>query len=474
VSKKFIFIPILFLFLIFSKQAGSAITKIAATAPGYAQNTIELYTLHDFVTEEKVKLGILKFNAAGLGIVEFDIQETTACFADFDGYLGTIYLEPGKSYEILFPPKRTLTESQKRNPFTKPEPVWFGVLNSKETELNFRIQQFEQVYLEYENKYFNQIFAGKSKIAVDTVKKILDKEFPITNDVFFESHKLFRKANLDFALNQGKSDDFLKSYFNTIKPKFQLLAYSTIFNQYFLNYFTSLANSTQHPELGNIINSADLNKLNDFLQNKFQFNQELSHWIILKSLQDAYYSKQFSKSSILKLFDQVVTENWSAYEQKTARLIRNKLTWLASGTAPPALNLKDIKGSKVSLTDFPNTYIYLHFTDPKNTICMQHLDALKIVAAHYKEKLVIINVIPDLSGFTNSKQWSGIFTSTTKTNLESYKVKTFPNSFLIGKDGKLLLSPAPNPIDGLDRQLGQIFKSDYLNKMRNNSSGNPK
>jgi hypothetical protein len=47
-------------------------------------------------------------------------------------------------------------------------------------------------------------------------------------------------------------------------------------------------------------------------------------------------------------------------------------------------------------------------------------------------------------------------------------VKTYPTSFLISKEGKLLYSPAPNPIDGLDRQLGQLFKSDYLQQVQKN------
>ena len=161
----------------------------------------------------------------------------------------------------------------------------------------------------------------------------------------------------------------------------------------------------------------------------------------------------------------------AATNKKPAQLIRSKLTYLASGTLPPTFSLKNLNGQKVSLNDYRNSYVYLHFTDPKNTICRQHLDALKTIAGHYPGKLVIINVILDQSSFKNENGWAGIFTTTESNLEETFKVKTFPNSFLIGKDGKLLLSPAPNPIDGLDRQLGQIFKSDYFREMQ--KQGNP-
>ena len=467
VAKRSILLSIFILLGLFlTEKSWSAPVKISGKAPDYAMNSIELYVLHDFISEEKIKLGTLRFNAEGEFNLDIEIAETNLCMADFDGYRGMIYLEPGKSYPIVFPPKRTLTESQKRNPFVKPEPVWFGISTSDKNELNFKIQQFEQEYAKLENKYFDRIFVNQSKSLVDTIKLKLDAEFPKTNLTLFESHKFFRRANLDFALNQGKSAEFMETYFSKIKPLYNLAAYSVIFNQVFMNYFSILINAPNSVDIKNAINTANLPKLDELFQKKLNFNKELSHFVLLKSMNDAYYSKQFSKATILKLIGQVKSPEWGEYEQKTAQLISSKLTYLASGTKPPAIALKNLNGQKVSFVDYPNTYIYLHFTDPKNSICRQHLDALKAIAARYKEKLVIINVIPENKGFKNDSGWAGIFT-TTENNIEtSYKVKTYPNSFLIGKDGKLLLSPAPNPIDGFDRQLGQLFKSDYYKEMQ--------
>ena len=221
-----------------------------------------------------------------------------------------------------------------------------------------------------------------------------------------------------------------------------------------------------------MINTAKLQQLDDYFQKELQFNRELAHWILLKSLKDAYYSRNFNKAAILKMLDQVNVSGWSNYEQKTAQLIRAKLTHLASGTTPPKINLKDLTGRSVRFSDYPDTYIYLHFTDPNNSVCRQHLDALKTIAGRYKEKIVIINVLRERANFKNETGWAGIFATTDSNPELTYKVKTYPNSFLIGKDGKLLLSPAPNPIDGLDRQLGQILKNDHFKEMKKTSGQN--
>ena len=281
VAKKSILLFVL-LSLFLTEKSWSASVKISGKAPEYAMNSIELYVLHDFISEEKVKLGTIRFNAEGAFNVEVEITELNLCMADFDGYHGMIYLEPGKSCQIVFPPKRTLTESQKRNPFIKPDPVWFGISTTDKNELNFKIQQFEQEYAKLENKYFDRIFVNQSKSLADTVKLRLDQEFPKTNSDFFESHKFFRKANLDFALNQGKSAEFMDTYFSSSKPMNKLAAYSVIFNQVFMNYFSMLTNASNGTEIKNLINAANLQKLDELFQKKLNFNKELSHLVLLK------------------------------------------------------------------------------------------------------------------------------------------------------------------------------------------------
>lgn len=452
--------------LIFSLQANSATVVISGHAPEYAKNQIELLTLHDFVSEEKISLGTLNFDPAGKFRLQVDLQETSLVFAEFDGYHGMIYLEPGKVYELAFPPKRTLTESQKRNPFAKPEQVWFGILNPAADDLNIRIQKFDQSYYLLENKYFTPIFINQSKSLVDTIKTALDNAFPKTGSKLFEYHKQFRKASLEFALHQGKASGFMESYFSEIKPQYQLATYASLFNQVFINYFNTLTTSAKTAHLNRAIQNAGLQQLDEYFQKELHFNRELSHLILLKCLKDAYYSNQYPKASILKMLTQVKSLGWSNFEIQVADRIKTKLTYLTSGTNPPQIILKNQNGQRVNLSDFANTYIYLHFTDPANPVCRQHLDALKTVATHYRDKLTIIHVVKNLNSFRNENGWPGIFTSTTTNIDETFKVKTFPTAYLIGKDGKLLLSPAPNPIDGLDRQMGQILKSDHIREMQ--------
>jgi len=43
--------------------------------------------------------------------------------------------------------------------------------------------------------------------------------------------------------------------------------------------------------------------------------------------------------------------------------------------------------------------------------------------------------------------------------LKEYDIRAFPTYFLIGPDGKLILSPAPSPAEDFEQRLFEIMKA---------------
>jgi hypothetical protein len=95
----------------------------------------------------------------------------------------------------------------------------------------------------------------------------------------------------------------MESYFSVNKPIYNLDAYSVLFNQVFSNYFTVLSNALGGTAIRNMINTSGLHQLDEYFQKHLHFNKELSHFVLLKSMNDAGYSNQFTKASILKMLD---------------------------------------------------------------------------------------------------------------------------------------------------------------------------
>lgn len=460
------FFLVVFLILLFPELAVSQSVILKGKAVEYSGLSISVFSYSDFISEEKTELGEITFQTDGSFSLKLDVKETRMCFAEFETYQAMIYVEPGKTYEIKLPPRKERTDAQKRNPFFKPFPVWFKIINQSEDDLNLKIKQFELAYRELEDQHFNDIFVKKSSAAVSNVQEQLRKQFPKTECKFFEDHKKYRMGNLEFALHHGKSNEFVLKYFGRMSPRIHLLAYQTLFNQVFNNYFSFLGNSIHGQKIKSLINTGDVVALEKYLIERNAWTSEICQLVILKGLRDAYHSGQFSKKSVINMLEQIIGGKWNAEYKNTAGFILKKITYLMNGSAAPDFTVKKINGQVFSLSAHKGKIVYLHFTDLQNPVCQQHMEALNLIAKKYTQHLVVITLLENEIGDEQLKKCAGICAMANEKLKGRYKVKTLPSSFLIDRNGILIDSPALNPLNGVDGRIGKIMEQERIEKLR--------
>lgn len=446
-------------------MAQSAILK--GRAPEYAGMELPVFTYSDFISEEKTEAGKIRFQSDGTFSCTINIASTSVYFTEFDVYQASLYMESGKTYELLFPPRQQKTEAQKRNPFFNPIPVWFMINNQAADELNLQIKNFETDFRQLEDKYFFDIYEKRLKSSLQLVQSELAQKFPKTENRYFEEYKKYRLANLEFALHQGKSAEFVSKYFGKAATQLQLPAYTNLFNQVFTNYFSFLGNSLHDQKITGLVNSGKITDLEIYISEKNGWNQDASQLIILRALKDAYHSGQFSKQAVLSSLKQASESNWPDKYKQIARNILQKTSYLMPGSNVPYVNFSRTDGQLISLDQYKGKYVYLHFTDLQNPICRQHLDALSPIALQYKINLAVIFVTDGKPTEAQARQYTGTFVSTNDKGKAAWKVKTFPCSYLIGRDGKILQSPALNPMNGFESQLRQLLEKERIEKLRN-------
>ncbi|MDX9883192.1 MAG: redoxin domain-containing protein [Prolixibacteraceae bacterium] len=459
----------LFLF-IFAGQVFAQTSTLKGIAPEYAGMELPVYTYSDFISEEKTEVGRIRFQQDGTFAAPINLPYTAVCFTEFDIYQAMIYVEQGKTYQIQFPPRQKQSEAQKRNPFFSLLPVWLKITNHPDHDLNLLIKNFEAEFRILEDKHFYNIYEKRSKTSVELVKTELQKKFPKTENRFFEDHKKYRTGNLEYALHQGKSTEFVNLYFGKTSPRMQVPAYTNLFNQVFANYFSFLGNSEHDQKITSLVNAGDIQSLEKYLSVKNGWNTDACQLIILKSLKDAYYSGQFAKTSVAAALAQVADSNWPEKYKLVAANVLKKIIYLLPGTIAPELPLTRTNGQKVSPADFRGSFVYLHFTDLQNPVCRQHLEALKPVADQYKTNLTVIFITEGKTPETEARKCTGIFTTTTEEGKTAYKVKTFPSSYLLDREGRIVASPALNPMNGFENQLRQLLEKERIEKLRNKQS----
>ena len=428
--------------------------RLSGSAPEYRGSEISLYTQEDLITGERKIAGRIRFDDQGAFNTTLNLSGTTAIFADFGIYHAFFFAEPGHTYSPEFPPRKEKTEAQKRNPFFEPDHIWLHT-GTRDDDLNRRIRQFEAVFQTLENRFFNSIYLSRSRNAFETLQEELNRQISPSGNAFVEAHRKYRLATLEFALYQGHSDAFIEKHFAANQPLPQLPAYTDLFNQLFTNYFSFIGNSIRGDEFMRLVHTGTLEQLRQYLTTGKNWSAPFTRQVILKGLNDAWHSGQFSKNAIEKHLKEIVASNWPASDKAIAERVLRKASHLAPGTMAPDLELVTTDGKRMKLSDLRGQTVYLHFTDPENPICRQHLEALNIIHQNFNQAFTIVTVLVR----RNTGQplsLPGLIT-TTQANIRSlYDVVTYPTSYLIDKDGKLLYSPAYNPMNDLEVQLRSL------------------
>ncbi len=462
-----------FLFFILLNQvvaSASGLTTITGSAPDYASSEITFYQFSDPVSEEKVSLFTIRFDAEGNFKTTVQIENITQVFADFDSYSANIYLVPGKTYDIIFPPRKEITNSQRHNPFFKPVHVHLAVKDPVKDELNRKIREFEKSYQEAERPYFTQIYRNKSAAAVDSIRLKIKSQFPSGSNSFFEEYKFYRLAFPEYALHQGKNEDFITKYFNKTL-NFNISPCKNLFNRTYSNFFLQLSNSVNGNEFRKLLGSSNISEIENYLKVKHHLNTENAQLVILRSIHDAFHQGQFSQKGLLSMLGKIQTGNWPAKHKLIAKRLEKKLTHLQVGTLAPKMSFLDFDDIKHSLSEYQDKIVYLHFTRVSNPICRQHLDALKKLPDAVKKEIKVVNLILDEEKGQQDQilkqNWLGDFFIINDKVAKSWKVKSFPTSFLIDKNGKFVYSPANNPLDGLGKQVGVFLQKKRMEELRN-------
>lgn len=464
-----------FVFAIGSASFLNAQTTVTLTgkAPEYHGYKIEIFRFLDGISKQKQLVTSFKIADDGSFSSTFPLEEITYIFTQFDAYKASLFLKPGEKYDLIFPPIKKVAANQKRNPFFNPDEISFALKNSDSSELNRLIQQFEIAYLKEESRYFNQIYNLHSAAAVDSLKIHLQQLFEKTNQPYFEQYKFYRTAFAEFTLHQGQSDTFAKTYFINQKPDLLVPPCQRLFSQVFSDYFAFAGNQIRNDDFKKLVAQSNLSGLENYLVTQNRWDANLSRLVILRGINDAYFQGQFSQKSLMRLLDKIATSQWNLTQKSIAKRLKDQLTYLQAGSSAPDFSMTDFSGNKHQLSDFSDKYVYLNFTRVANPICRQHLDQMKQFSPQLANELHILNLIlpeeADKKELIQQQNWKGNFFIVDEKTADTYRVTNFPIAYLIDKKRQLILSPAPNPLDGFEQQFLNILKQKHLEDLRNQS-----
>ncbi len=437
--------------------------------PSYAGSEIAFQMSADPFTGEEIEIGKCEVTTTGDFSLTLPLKETTYIFSHLGIFKGFLTVEPGKNYTISFPDKTDKTPANKMNPFFEETEFQFAIKNISDNDINFLIMAFDDAYKPYLKKFVGNIYSRNAKNLIDTTVTNLKKIGINENDDYFIHYADYKIGYLKNLAYQQKSKSISKEYFQQKPILYNNPGYFQLFNQVYAKYFYFFGRTNSGKQIYTDINLSKsyYNLSKTLTSDSILQNDSLRELVILKNIHDEFYAANFSRSGLLAILDSLTKETKITKHKEIAGFIRNKITRLMQDYEPPQFSLYDKEGKLVKLEDFKGKYVYLNFCSCSSYSCIKEFDVLKKLAEKYKDyKFAIVTIATDetreqMAHYVNKNQLNWVFLhfGNQPEVLKQYDIRAYPTYYLIGPDGKLILSPANSPGENFEMELFKIMRS---------------
>lgn len=464
-----LFVVAAFLFL--SQNLHSAPVKISCDNPKYVSKKLVFYGYSDPVSQKTGPVFTLETDKTGKASGAVDVQNTQFVFCDFGIYRGLLLLEPGQTLKIQLPPVREKTFADEKNPYFEPVKFWFATENK--TQLNNQVSAFSAKLGQLSDKYFDQLYFRQLKPYLDSVRIQMDKDFGNVKNETFVLHKTFSLKLVEVEAFRLKPADYA-TVFNGVKTHFWFHpAFTDLFGKTFSGLLSFDSKSVKGADLKKAVNQGNIQFLVAHLKTKYKLTGDVLDLALLKILHDAWYSGDFSKTSIQQMLKATrFTGHQNTVIRETAENISEKISFLQTSSTAPPICLKNMEGTKTCTNSTKGKYKYILFADTEVAVSREHLKYLTSIAQKYPKNLEIFIVLRKTDAaslkkfFTENEVHAVKLIDENEEFATIYKIRSFPQCFLLDENHKVKIAPAKAPLDGFEQQFGVLLQNERIENLR--------
>ena len=397
--------------------------------------------------------------------VSLNIDKGSMVLLETGMYQATLYIEPGRSYEVILPPFTEQEYADRISPFSQSFRVPLRVKGDRQG-VNRGIYHFDSLFYPVNEQLILSRRLGK-ETDVDSLILLLESGFEGDSSLFFSEYRRYKYGVL--KLNQGSTGletigrEFLGPVVRETHPGFMEL-FSAMYKD-FLFYYAGTPNGNGIRT--HINRTHHLDSIRGIIgRHPSIWNNTMVDMVLLKELSSVFYRGDYHQEAILILLDSMVTNPVNPTFAVYASQLREKLASLVIGHPPPVFTLPGTDGTSYSLGDSAGKYIFILFCTPDHYGCMMEFPFLQSYHVKHSEYLEVLTVMVAENAALvedfmtrNGYGWKALYYDDRLDILKDYRVKAFPTAYLIGPDGNMVLSPGTLPSEGFEQQLFRIMRS---------------
>jgi hypothetical protein len=194
-------------------------------------------------------------------------------------------------------------------------------------------------------------------------------------------------------------------------------------------------------------------------------NLRIRELVMLKSLGEEFYSKQFPQTNIITILDSVSKGSMFPEHAIIAKNLMLRLTQLVVGGSAPDFFIKNANGNLFSLSSFNKKHLYLHFYDPSMLQSSLEIEALKKLYEAYKGDVEFISIYPNktyseenIKNYVDAIPWNTFKVDANNPIWSDYNAVAFPYYVLLDGYGYVVAAPARGPLpDGQYLSIDETF-----------------
>ncbi len=380
-------------------------------------------------------------------------------------YLLSYYAEPGKSAGLLLPPMQEKSQEDLLNPYFQRKRIHLHAEKEDPDGLNAKIRRFDAYFAPVYEELGVQVYARRDLPGLSKAVNMLDS---LAGDgpEFFRHYKDFKLASLELLAAQVRSKNFV-SLVPDSSPDLGNPAYLELFSANFSQVFNRLqTGNSDRQEWQAAIRARSADSLESWLSARLGLtNEQLLALVSLKGLADAYYGGDIPAGPAVQLAGELAASSPDRVIRMIARNLVEQITRLLPGYPAPGFSLPSLGGGSLSLTGLQGRYVYLVFASLQSYTFLREADLLRKLAGAFDSELEIVLVMTDppdeVKDFFGAlpDHMQVLLAGYDHPLLETYRIRAFPTSFLIGPQGEMVLSPAPLPSGHFTERFQELLSS---------------
>lgn len=462
----------LFILLVFSRisiNAAPIPVEIRGKARFAANDTLRLYTYDDMLSRNYVLLTKVVTDAEGNFQLSLpQVRQTTLLFFNYRTTYGSFYVEPYRTYDVDLYTDSVLIgriDAEMLGNY-----IQISCLNNDSTELNWKINYFDQYYTYF--MYYNgaAIMSHAPKEVYDSLMNIYYKRFPISENAidFYSVYVRYRTAVIENLYYNKDRMKIYRKYLETPYVFYDNPAYMEFLDLFFDNYLYS---GTRQITKGML--SQDINELNnyeklldDMGKDPLLRNEILRELVLMKGMKElGAYPEEFKIPNLESMLMTMAKKSKFREHKQMASNMRKVFNVLDAGVSMPSFCLKDVKGNDVPSSRFAGKYLYIQFFATYCQDCIREMVILKYLHDIYGDKVQFLSVMLDyepvrlyhfVKEYTDFK-WQFAHFNNQFDFINAYKPYALPLGVLIDPQGNVCAYPAPPASEGLAELFMKLF-----------------